>query len=103
MAAVLSVNGPGGSYWPTHAASAGLNTPRVAPKDGRFDQLALSQEPDGEIRFRMDLVSRLSREVRTATTTGEIQALRQQVQSGSYQPDATDIAARMLLMKGAEA
>ena len=99
MAAVLSVHGPGGPYWPSHTAPAGANAPRIAPKDGRFDQVALSQEPGGESRFRMDLVSRLSQEVRTTTTTGEIQALHSQVQSGQYRPDAAQIAARMLLIK----
>lgn len=103
MAAVLSVNGPGGPYWPSHMAPAGVTSPRVPSKDGRFDQFALSQEAEGEGRFRMDLVSRLSKEVRAANTTGEIQTLHREVQAGSYRPDPTEIAARMLLMKGAEA
>ena len=65
---------------------------------GRFDQVALSSEPTGTDRFRMELVSRLSREVRSAVTTRDIQALRQQVSTGEYRPDAQQIAARMLLM-----
>ena len=69
---------------------------------GRFDQVALSSEPSGADRFRMELVSRLSREVRSAVTTRDIQALRQQVSTGEYRPDARQIAARMLLMGGVE-
>lgn len=44
----------------------------------------------------MDTVSRLSQEVRTATTTGRIQELRQAVSSGEYVPDPVEIAKRML-------
>ena len=46
----------------------------------------------------MGLVSRMSQEVRTATTTGDIAALRQQVASGQYIPDPMSIAARMLFL-----
>ncbi len=46
----------------------------------------------------MGLVSRLSQEVRTATTTGDIAALRQQVASGEYTPDPMAIAARILFL-----
>lgn len=102
MAAILSINGMGGAHWPGHAAPAGAPVSRTAARDGRYDQFALSAEPEGEGRFRMDLVSRLSQEVRASTTTGEIQELRRQVQSTEYRPDAADIAARMLLMKGVD-
>lgn len=44
----------------------------------------------------MDTVSRLSKEVRTATTTGRVQELRQAVSSGTYTPDPAAIAKRML-------
>ena len=46
----------------------------------------------------MALVSRLSQEVRTATTTGDISALRQQVATGQYTPDPASIAARILFL-----
>ena len=46
----------------------------------------------------MDLVGRLTQEVRTTTTTGDIRALRQQVASGQYEPNAAAIAARMLFL-----
>ncbi len=46
----------------------------------------------------MDMVSRMSYEVRTSTPNGDIQALRQQVSAGEYAPDAYNIAARMLML-----
>lgn len=54
--------------------------------------------PNQDSRFHMGLVSRVSQEVRTATTTGDIAALRQQVASGEYTPDPMAIAARILLL-----
>jgi anti-sigma28 factor (negative regulator of flagellin synthesis) len=44
----------------------------------------------------------LSQQVRTTNTTGKIQELRQQVASGAYQPNAQEIARRMLLMGEAQ-
>ena len=46
----------------------------------------------------MELQGKLSQEVRTATTTGTLNALRQEVQSGRYQVDARSIAKKLLLM-----
>lgn len=54
--------------------------------------------PAGKSSFQMELVSRLSREVRTATTTGDIQELRQAVSAGEYVPDPMAIAGRMLFL-----
>lgn len=64
----------------------------------QFDSVSLSPAPTGDIRFHKDVVSRLSQEVRTATTTGDIQTLRKQVASGQYLPDPTAIAARILFL-----
>jgi anti-sigma28 factor (negative regulator of flagellin synthesis) len=44
----------------------------------------------------MNLVSRISQDVRTATTTADIRELHQAVQSGTYTPDPHAIASRML-------
>ena len=65
-----------------------------------YDQITLSTDIKRESAFQMELISRLSQEVRTATTTGDIQALRQLVSSGQYQPDPMAIAARMLFQWG---
>ena len=69
---------------------------RLSPGGSNYDSVTLSA-PGQDNRF-MDLVSRLSQEVRTATTTGDIAALRQQVADHTYAPDPTSIAARILLL-----
>ena len=68
-------------------------------KGGHYDSVSLSAVPNGESSFYRELVGRLSQDVRTATTTGDIRALREEVSSGQYVPDARVIAARMLLME----
>ena len=65
---------------------------------GSYDSVTLTSVPTRESRFRMDMVSRLSQEVRTATTTGDIHALRQAVASGQYTPDPMAMAARILFL-----
>ena len=62
-----------------------------------YDSVTLSV-PSQDSRFHMELVSRMSQEVRTATTTGDIAALKAQVASGEYRPDPMAIAARMLFL-----
>ena len=42
-------------------------------------------------------VSRVSQEIRTSTTTGDIQELRRAVAAGEYQPDPRAIAAKILM------
>ncbi len=59
-----------------------------------FDQVSINTEGS----FRKELQSKISQEVRCATTTGTIAALREQVQAGSYQVDANEIARRILFM-----
>lgn len=54
--------------------------------------------PAGRKSFQMEMVSRLSREVRTANTTRDIQELRQKVSTGEYTPDPMAIAGRMLFL-----
>ena len=65
-----------------------------------YDSVTLST-PSQDSRFHMELVSRMSQEVRTATTTGDIAALRALVASGEYTPDPMAIAARILFLGGA--
>ena len=63
----------------------------------RFDSVTLSE---GGVRgsFEMELRGRLSQEVRTATSSGQVAALREQVKNGTYQVDAREIAKKMLLL-----
>ena len=61
-----------------------------------YDSVTLSSSSQ-DSRF-LDMVSQLSREVRTATTTGDIAALRQQVANKQYTPDPMAIAGRILFL-----
>ena len=63
-----------------------------------YDSSSFQTPADSGSRFQLEAGSRLSNEVRTATTTGRIQELRQAVSSGNYQPDPAEIAKRMLLL-----
>ena len=64
-----------------------------------YDQVELSGQPQGQERRVHELAARLSREVRTRPSRGDLERLQRQVQEGSYQPDVREIAARMLLIK----
>lgn len=84
------------TYYPNPSHGSTVNT-TVSPN---YDSASFPSVTDSNNRFQTDLVSRLSHEVRTATTTGRIQELRQAVQSGEYHPDAAEIAKRMLFRLG---
>ena len=71
----------------------------VTGDNGKYDSVTLSSSVDDTSRFYKEMVGRLSQEVRTTTTTGDIRVLRQQVASGTYKPDASSIAARMLFLR----
>ena len=76
---------------PSHAAVQ-------AQKDDfarRFDSVKISE---GGVSMEKELTGKLSQEVRTATSTDMIAALREQIRSGTYQPDAMEIAKKMLLL-----
>lgn len=62
-----------------------------------FDRVTLSAR-EGEDSRKLEIQSKLSQEVRTATTTGTLAHLRQQVESGEYRIDAESIAKKLLLL-----
>lgn len=68
------------------------------PLSGHNYDSAEFSAPAGRKNFQMEMVSRLSREVRTANTTGDIQELRREVSAGEYRPDPMAIAGRMLFL-----
>jgi len=70
---------------------------------GRYDHISLSDSGAEDSRSFRDLISSLSREVRTCNTTGKIQDLHRQVSAGEYAVSPREIAARMLLMEEGEA
>lgn len=67
----------------------------------RFDSVTLSGGDGARTSFEMELRGRISREVRTATSSGQVAALREQVQNGSYKVDARELAKKMLLLEEA--
>ncbi|MCI9349367.1 MAG: flagellar biosynthesis anti-sigma factor FlgM [Oscillibacter sp.] len=83
------------TYYPPpkrETSAAALSSPN-------YDSATFSAPAEGSgFQAQMEVVSRLAYEVRTATTTGDIQDLRQAVSSGTYTPDPMSIAARMLFI-----
>lgn len=65
----------------------------------RFDSILLSTGERARSSYELELRGKISQEVRTATSSGQVAALREQVQSGTYQVDAREIAKKMLLME----
>ena len=63
----------------------------------KFDSVTLSADSSVD-SFHKTMVGRLTQEVRATTTTGDIRALRQEVAAGTYQPNPSAIAARMLFL-----
>lgn len=68
------------------------------PVSGHNYDSADFSAPASRKSFQMELVSRLSQEVRTVNTTGDILDLRREVSDGEYTPDPMAIAGRMLLL-----
>lgn len=77
----------------TTPATSGTAASRVPPK---CDSASFSGRSGGGDVFFMNLVSRLSQEVRTATTTADIRQLHQVVSADAYTPDPGAIAGRIL-------
>ena len=80
----------------TSAVERDTHTQSASADSGKFDSITLSA--DGNSNSFKALVGRLTQEVRTATTTGDIRELRNQVAAGTYQPDPSAIAARILFI-----
>ena len=68
---------------------------KMIPGNNQYDSVTISASGNQDSRF-LDLVGRLSQDVRATTTTGDIAALRQQVAAGEYNPDPAAIASRIL-------
>lgn len=64
----------------------------------RFDQFTSSGE-SGRSSFEMELRGRIFHDVRTATSSGMVSSLREELRSGAYQVDAGAVARKMLLME----
>ncbi|HIS78152.1 MAG TPA: flagellar biosynthesis anti-sigma factor FlgM [Candidatus Caccousia stercoris] len=85
---------------PQKSVSSGAQ--RLRKERLHYDLFELSQRPEGEEKAIQELVGQISREVRTRPSRGELEELQAQIREGTYQPDAREIAARMLLIREEE-
>ena len=83
-----------------NAAHAGERSTQTQSARASFDSFTASSDAEVSNAYRnqMEVVGRLTQEVRTANSTGDIQALRQRVADGSYVPDPAAIAASIFKM-----
>ena len=79
--------------------SGGAKKTQSGNVDRRFDSVLLSGGNSSRSSYQMELRGKISQEVRTATTSGQVAALREQVQNGTYQFDARETARKMLLVE----
>ncbi len=90
--------------YPTAAASSQNaqspdGTGKVQGVEKSFDQVDISKDLSSEAKFQRELAARLVQEVRTATSTGDIQQIKEQVDGGTYPVNPESIASAMLLEK----
>lgn len=64
----------------------------------RFDTISIGSAGVGRSSYEMELKSRLTQEVRAGATPGRLSSLSQQIEDGTYEPDALSIARRMMRM-----
>ena len=81
----------------SQSAQAVSNSEKTKDAMSAFDQVDISRESSVESRFQKELAARIVQDVRASGSTGTIQQLRQQVNSGAYPLDSGSIAAAMLL------
>ncbi len=87
---------------PTTSRQGGAGaSEKTKAAEGCYDQFTLSAPAHENQSFRA-LAADLARQVRTTNTTGKIQELRHQVQTGEYQVSPRELAHRMLLMETGE-
>ena len=79
----------------TPATERDTHTHTIGGDSGKFDSITISASNTDSFKT---IVGRISQEVRTTTTTGDIRNLRQEVAAGTYQPDPSAIAARILFI-----
>ena len=88
----------------THPVAAALYGKKGEPESVRtsgqhYDQVQFSSHLSETEKRIKETSGQLVQQIRTRPSRQELEALRQQVSSGTYQVDAKEIAARMLLME----
>ena len=97
-ASLTQAAGAARAYQPQQTQASAAAPIPAAKEDmaRRFDSVTISENWDENPEMAMK--SRLSQEVRTATSTDRVAALREQVRGGTYRSDPVQIARKMLLM-----
>ncbi len=80
------------TYQPPQTAPAQT---QKTPLSRRFDSVTISGE--NSRTFAMEARRTLANEIRSASASGSVSVLREQVREGTYQPDSMEIARNMLL------
>ena len=91
---------PGGTY-PVGTTPYGKKSESEPARTSgqHYDQVQFSSHlSEAEKRVR-ETAGQITRQIRTRPSRQDLESLRQQVSSGAYQPDAREIAARMLLIE----
>lgn len=88
----------------THPVAAALYGKKGEPESVRtsgqhYDQVQFSSHLSETEKRIKETSGQLVQQIRTRPSRQELEALREQVSSGTYQVDAKEIAARMLLME----
>ena len=88
----------------THPVAAALYGKKGEPESVRtsgqlYDQVQVSSHLSETEKRIKETSGQLVQQIRTRPSRQELDALRQQIADGTYQADAREIAARMLLME----
>ena len=88
----------------THPVAAALYGKKGEPESVRtsgqyYDQVQFSSHLSETEKRIKETSGQLVQQIRTRPSRQELDALRQQIADGTYQADAREIAARMLLME----
>ena len=81
----------------THPAAGSVR--RTGGSGQNFDLVQFSSRMTGLEGRVQDLSAQISQQARVRPTHQELQELRRQVEEGTYLPDSSEIAARMLLLE----
>lgn len=81
---------------PARTASPAAKTQKSTAR--RFDQITISGSDAERNSFAAQLKERITQDARVATTTGTLITLRNEIEAGTYEPDPSAIARKMLFL-----
>ncbi len=90
-----------GAVQPVTVRQSSVSVGQKGNASRRFDKVTIKGTDTGHSSFEMQLTGRISQDVRAATTTGSLSALRRQIEMGEYQPDPVSIARKILFFEEA--